>query len=62
MVNPDHNWELGICGASIEEAVKLFQLNMEKIKVRSSFMPEDITKVARIESMVFIGNDQLPKH
>lgn len=35
---------------------------MEKIKAKGNFTPEDITRVARIESMTFIGNDQLPKH
>lgn len=35
---------------------------MEKIKANGNFTPEDITQVARIESMTFIGNDQLPKN
>lgn len=35
---------------------------MEKVKAQGNFTPEDITQVARIESMTFISNDQLPKH
>lgn len=62
VVNPDHDWQLGICGLNTQDAIKDFRLYMEKIKAKGNFTSEDITQVDRIESMTFVGNDQLPKH
>lgn len=62
VVNPDHDWKLEICGLNMQDAIKAFRLYMEKVKAKGNFTPEDITQVARIESMTFISNDQLPKH
>lgn len=62
VVNPDHDWQLGICGPNTQDAIKIFRIYMEKIKAKGNLTPKDITWVARIESMTFIGNDQLPKH
>lgn len=62
VVNPDHDWQLGICGLNTQDTIRAFRINMEKIKSKGNFTPGDITRVARIESMTFIGNDQLPKH
>lgn len=62
MVNPDHDWQLGICGLNTQDAIKNFRIYMEKIKAKGNFTHEDITRVAQIKSMTFIGNDQLPKH
>lgn len=35
---------------------------MEKVMAKGNFTSEDITQIARILSMMSIGNDQLPKH
>lgn len=57
VVNPNHDWQLGLCGLNTQDAIKAFRLHMEKVKAKDNFTPEDITQVTRIESMIFIGND-----
>lgn len=46
VVNPDHDWQLGLCGLNTQDAVKTFRLHMEKVKAKGNFTPEDITQVA----------------